>query len=238
MNLPRALACEFVGTAFLVATVVGSGTLAHRLDAGNVAVTVSSVAIATGCVLVALILSLGSISCQLNPIVSLASAIRHELSWNRVAPYIVAQILGGIAGTIVANLMFDLPAVTLSSTTRSSVGLWLSEIIATFGLLGIIFGCERANPSAISVAVGCYVAGAIWFTSSTCFANPAVTIARVFTDTITGIRAPDVLPYIAAQIAGAAAALSFFGWLYAQPLERELQERIAQLKETVPAARK
>jgi glycerol uptake facilitator-like aquaporin len=236
MKLSRALACEFVGTAFLVATVVGSGTLAHKLDAGNIAVSVSSVAIATGCVLVALILSLGSISCQLNPIVTLSSAIRRELPWSSVAPYVVAQMLGGIVGTIAANLMFDLPAITFSTTTRSGTGLWLGEIIATFGLLGVIFGCGRANPTAVPIAVGCYVAGAIWFTSSTCFANPAVTIARVFTDTLTGIRSADVIPYIVAQLCGATAALTFFGWLYAQPktrnLELELQARIAEFNET------
>ena len=228
MKSSRALACEFIGTAFLLATVVGSGALAHKLDAGNVAVTVSSVAIATGCVLVALILSLGSISCQLNPIVTLASAIRRELSWKMVAPYLVAQVAGGIFGTVVANLMFDLPAVVLSTTARTGSGQWIGEIVATFGLLGVIFGTARANVKAVPIAVGCYVAGAIWFTSSTCFANPAVTVARIFTDTICGIRALDVLPFIAAQLGGMTLALAFFGWLYAESddekLARELRE--------------
>jgi glycerol uptake facilitator-like aquaporin len=236
MKLSRALACEFVGTAFLVATVVGSGILAHRIDAGNVAVTVSSVAIATGCVLVALILSFGSISCQINPIVTLASAIRREMPWSSVAPFIIAQILGGIAGTMAANLMFDLPAITLSATARTGTGQWIGEMIATFGLLAVVFGCGRANPKAIPIAVGCYVCGAIWFTSSTCFANPAVTIARVFTDTLTGIRAGDVIPFILAQCAGASAALLFFGWLHTETMEekfdRELKERIAALSES------
>jgi glycerol uptake facilitator-like aquaporin len=214
MTVSKRLACEFLGTAFLLATVVGSGILAHKLDAGNVAVSVSSVAIATGCLLTALILSFGTISSHFNPIVTLCSALRKELSWSLVLPYVLAQIIGAAFGVIVANLMFDIPAVTISSTVRTGTGQWIGEFVATFGLLGVIFGCGKFRPAAIPAAVGCYVAAAIWFTSSTCFANPAVTIARVLTDTLTGIRPIDVIPYILAQIAGAASALSIFGWLY------------------------
>jgi glycerol uptake facilitator-like aquaporin len=221
MRLSKQLACEFLGTAFLLATVVGSGILAHKLDAGNVAVSVSCVAIATGCILTALISSFGSISSHFNPVVTLCCAIRREISWSLVAPYIVVQIAGAAAGVIVANLMFDLPAVVISATSRTGTGQWLGEFVATFGLLGVIFGCGQFRPGAIPTVVGCYVASAIWFTSSTCFANPAVTIARILTGTLTGIRPADVLPFIAAQLAGAGCALVVFGWLYncKQPAE-------------------
>jgi glycerol uptake facilitator-like aquaporin len=215
MNVARRLVCEFLGTAFLLATVVGSGILAHKLDAGNVAVSVSSVAIATGCVLTALILAFGNISSHFNPMVTLASAMRKELDVALVVPYILTQIAGAIAGVCVANLMFDLPAMSMSHTIRTGTGQWIGEFVATFGLLGIIFGCGRFRAAAIPAAVGCYVAGAIWFTSSTCFANPAVTISRIFTDTLTGIRIEDVVPFILSQCAGATAALVLFGWLFA-----------------------
>ena len=214
MKIGRELTCEFIGTAGLLATVVGSGILAHKLDAGNVAVSVLSVALATGCVLVAMILSFGSISCQLNPVVTLACAVRGEMPWRKVAPFIATQIAGAIAGVVLANLMFDLPAVSFATAPRTGSGQWIGELVATFGLLGIIFGAGKSKPAAVSAAVGCYVAGAILFTSSTCFANPAVTIARIFTETLTGIRACDVLPFIASQLAGATAALLVFGWLF------------------------
>lgn len=214
MNLSKSLVCEFLGTAFLVATVVGSGILAHRLDEGNVAVSVMAVAVATGCVLLALISALGSVSCQLNPVVTLVAAARREMPWSQVGVFILAQIAGGIAGTLVANAMFELPVVAFAQQARTGYGQWIGEFVATFGLIGVILGCARSNPSAIAAAVGCYVCGAIWFTSSTCFANPAVTIARVFTDTLTGIRAIDVVPFILAQLAGAACAAGVFGWLF------------------------
>ncbi|HEY9793269.1 MAG TPA: MIP/aquaporin family protein [Candidatus Obscuribacterales bacterium] len=215
MNTARRLVCEFLGTAFLLATVVGSGILAHKLDAGNTAVAVMAVAISTGCVLTALILSFGGISAHFNPIVTVATAIRKELDWSLVSSYIMAQVAGAIAGVCITNLMFDLPAVMISQTPRTGTGQWLGEFVATFGLLGIIFGCARFRGVAIPAAVGCYVCGAIWFTSSTCFANPAVTIARVFTDTLTGIRPVDVFPYIVSQSIATASALALFGWLFA-----------------------
>lgn len=211
----RALVCEFLGTAFLLATVVGSGILGSKLANGNVAVAVLAVAFATGAVLSALILALGGISSHFNPIVTLACAIRKELSWQAVVPFVLAQIAGASAGVIVANLMFDLPAVVLSQTARTGIGQWLGEFVATFGLLGIIFGAGKFKPSFAPFAVGAYVAGAIWFTSSTCFANPAVTISRVLTDTLTGIRLIDVPAYIVSQLAAGAVGLLLFGWLFA-----------------------
>lgn len=214
MNLSKALVCEFLGTAFLVATVVGSGILAHRLDQGNVAISVMAVAVATGCVLFAIISAFGAISCQLNPVVTMANAWTGVVPRRHVVPLITTQILGGIAGTIAANLMFELPALAMSTTARTGSGQWLGEFIATFGLLGVILGCARCNPKSIAAAVACYVCGAIWFTSSTCFANPAVTIARVFTDSLTGIRLADIAPFILCEVAGAAAAVSLFGWLF------------------------
>lgn len=215
-TVARAITCEFLGTAFLLTTVVGSGILAHKIDSGNVAVTVLAVAFATGAVLSALVLSFGSISSHFNPVVTLASALRKELAWKLVVPFFLAQITGAVAGVIVANLMFDLPAVSIASQVRTGTGQWLGEILATFGLLGIIFGTGKSRPSAIPFAVGAYVAGAIWFTSSTCFANPAVTIARTITDTITGIRPVDVFGFILSQLAGMVLALVVFNWLFAK----------------------
>lgn len=215
MPTSRALACEFLGTAFLLATVVGSGILGHNLDSGNVAVAVLAVAFATGTVLTALILALGSISCHLNPVVTLVAALRGELKWSAVVPYILCQVAGGSAGVVVANLMFDLPAVVLSTHARTGTGQWIGEFVATFGLLGIILATSKFRPAAVPAAVGAYVAGAIWFTSSTCFANPAVTIARVLTDTLTGIRCQDVPAFVLVQLVAAGCAFLFYGWLLA-----------------------
>ena len=214
-SLSRVLVAEFLGTAFLLIAVCGSGTLAHSLDLGNVAISVLCVAVATGCALVALICMFGAISAHFNPLVTISLALRREFSWQRVPFYIAAQIVGAIAGVIISNLMFGLPAVTIGETVRTGSGQWLGEVVATFGLLGVIFGCGKSKPEAIPFAVPAYVAAAIYFTSSTCFANPAVTIARLFTNTLTGIRPLDVLPFIGAQCAGAAAALVLFGWLFA-----------------------
>jgi glycerol uptake facilitator-like aquaporin len=215
MLTARALTCEFIGTAFLLATVVGSGILADKLDAGNVAIAVMAVAFATGLVLASLILAFGSISSHFNPVVTLVSALRREFSWNMVPSYILAQIAGACAGVILANLMFELPAVAISQHVRSGVGQWLGEFIATFGLIGIITGTSKNKPETTPFAVGAYVAGAIWFTSSTCFANPAVTVARILTDTLTGIRMADVLAFVAVQVVSGICAMLFFNWLFA-----------------------
>ncbi len=215
MKLARALVAEILGTAFLLATVVGSGILAHHLDLGNLALTVLCIAFATGGVLAALISAFSSVSAHFNPIVTVVLALRKEFSWKYVLPYIVAQICGAILGVMVANLMFDLPALVISTTARTGAGQWLGEAVATFGLIGVIIGCSRGNARAIPYAVAAYVAGAIYFTSSTCFANPAVTIARMFTDTLTGIMPAHVPAFIATQILGGFTAAFVFGWLFA-----------------------
>ena len=221
MSLKKALLCEFLGTAFLLAAVVGSGILADKLDEGNLAVSVLSIAFATGGVLSALIFAFGEISAHFNPIVSLALAIRREFAWSRLLPYWLAQVLGACVGVILSNLMFELPAVSISETVRSGYGQWIGEFIATFGLLGIIFGCSRSNPKALPLAVPFYVAGAIYFTSSTCFANPAVTISRALTASLCGINPSCVLPFILSQITGCAAALLTFGWLFEKAAPKE-----------------
>ncbi len=242
MKLARALAAETLGTAFLLATVVGSGALADKLDLGNLAVSVLCVAFATGAVLIALIAAFGSISAHFNPIVSLVSALRGEFKWKLVAPYIVAQIIGAILGVVVANLMFDLPAVTISTTARSGMGQWLGEFVASFGLIGIILGSARSN-SNTGIAVPAYVAGAIYFTSSTCFANPAVTIGRIFTGTLTGIVPADVPAFILSQLVGALCAAFVFGWLFSSDKGEEQtaagqsieEERLGELQPEVLA---
>jgi glycerol uptake facilitator-like aquaporin len=213
MQIARPLVAEFTGTAFLLIAVVGTGILAHQLDQGNLALAVLSVAVATGATLLALILSLSHISSHFNPVVTLALAIRREFKWSWVLPYIAAQILGACAGVMLSNLMFDLPLATISDTARHAPGQYLGEFIATFGLLGVIFGAGKGRPDFAPFAVAGYVLGAIYFTSSTCFANPAVTISRMFTATLTGIAPADVPGYIAAQLVALASALVFFGWL-------------------------
>lgn len=231
MKLARTLTCEFLGTAFLLATVVGSGILGDKLDAGNMAVTVLAVAFATGTVLAALILTFESISCHLNPVVTLVNAIAGKLPWRAVIPYIAAQVLGAVVGVAVANMMFELPPLFLSDHARTGPGQWLGEFVATFGLVSVILGCGRARPQAIPAAVAAYVAGAIWFTSSTCFANPAVSLSRAFTGTVTGIRLADVPAFIAAELAGALAAYLLFAWLLGPDPSRLLK---AQAEKSTP----
>lgn len=231
VTFSRMLAAEFIGTAFLLITVCGSGILAHSLDMGNVALSVLCVAISTGAALCALILTFGSLSAHFNPIVTLTAALRREFPWSRVLPYLAMQVLGAIFGVMIANLMFDLPAVTISATARSGPGLLLGEVVATFGLLGVIFGCGKSKPDAIPFAVAGYVAAAIYFTSSTCFANPAVTIARIFTDTLTGIQPAHVPAYIAAQFVGAGLACAVFGWLFADKPQSSIESVRASLEQ-------
>ena len=215
VTLSRALVAEFLGTAFLLIAVCGSGALAHSLDQGNVALSVLCVAFATGTALCALILTFGAVSAHFNPVVTITAALRREFPWAKVLPYVDCQVAGAIFGVIIANLMFGLPAVTISDTARTGAGQWLGEVVATFGLLGVIFGCGKSKPDALPFAVPAYVAAAIYFTSSTCFANPAVTIARIFTNTLTGILPAHVPAYIFAQLIGAALACGVFGWLFA-----------------------
>jgi len=213
-SLSRRVAAEFLGTAFLVAGVVGSGIMAERLSAGNVALALLANTIATGAALVALILAFGPISgAHLNPVVSLADAIEHGLSWSEAGAYSLAQLSGGIAGTLVAHAMFALPLVSLSQHVRHGPAQMLSEFVATFGLLCVIWGCARSRPSTAAFAVGSYITAAYWFTASTSFANPAVTVARSLSDTFAGIRPADAPYFILAQIAGAVAATVLFRWL-------------------------
>jgi glycerol uptake facilitator-like aquaporin len=213
-NLSRRIAAEFVGTGFLVAAVVGSGIMAERLAGGNVALALLANTIATGAALAALILTFGPISgAHLNPAVSVADALERGLRWSEAAAYIVAQSLGGIGGAIAAHAMFGLRVVSLSQHARSGGAQVFSEFVATFGLLCVIWGCSRTRSSAVPFAVAAYITAAYWFTASTSFANPAVTIARSLSDTFAGIRPGDVVWFVAAQLAGAVAATLLFRWL-------------------------
>jgi glycerol uptake facilitator-like aquaporin len=213
-NLRVRLAAEFVGSAFLVAAVVGSGIMGERLSGGNVSIALLANTLATGAALVALILTFGPISgAHLNPVVTLADAIEHGIPWPDALAYIIVQCTGGIAGAIIAHLMFGLRWYSLSSHSRHGWSLILSEFIATFGLLSVIWGCSRLRSGAVPFAVASYIVAAYWFTASTSFANPAVTIARSLSDTFAGIKLSDVPPFIAAQLAGALAATFLFRWL-------------------------
>jgi glycerol uptake facilitator-like aquaporin len=213
-KLRARIVAEFLGTAFLVAAVVGSGIMAERLADGNVALALLANTIATGAALVALILAFGPISgAHLNPVVSLADAMEGGLAWSETLPYIAAQIFGGVCGTIAAHAMFGLPLVSLSRHIRGGPAQFLSEFIATFGLLSVIWGCSRSRASVVPFAVGSYITAAYWFTSSTSFANPAVSIARCLSDTFTGIRPGDVPLFVVAQFAGGIAATILFRWL-------------------------
>jgi glycerol uptake facilitator-like aquaporin len=207
-SLAERMIAEFIGTAFLLAAVVGSGIMAERLAGGNVALALLCNTLATGAILPVIILMFGSISgAHFNPVVSLAFALRGELSWRLALLYGAIQVIAAIAGVWIAHLMFDLPVWQISSTVRWGTGQWLSESVATFGLLLTIFGCLARAPSAIPYAVGLYIASAYWFTASTSFANPAVTVARSLSDTFAGI-APSAAPsFIAAQFVGMFAAV-------------------------------
>jgi glycerol uptake facilitator-like aquaporin len=213
-SLPRRLVAEFLGTLFLVATVVGSGIMAERLSGGNAALALLANTIATGAALVALILTFGPISgAHFNPAVTFADAMEGGVSWGEAAQYICAQILGGAAGTCIAHLMFGLPVISISQRVRSGPAQIFSEFVATFGLLCVIWGCSRVRSSAIPFAVSSYIVAAYWFTASTSFANPAVAIARSLSDTFSGIRPADVPYFILAQFGGAITATLLFKWL-------------------------
>ena len=210
----RRVAAEAVGTSLLLAAVVGSGIMGERLAGGNVAVALLANTIATGAALVALILTFGPISgAHLNPAVTLADASQGGLPWNDVPLYLAAQVIGGFAGVASAHLMFELPVFFVSRHARSGPAQVFSEFVATFGLLAVIWGCARRGSSAVPFAVAAYIMAAYWFTASTSFANPAVTLARSATDTFAGIRPSDAPAFIGAQLLGAAAATGFFRWL-------------------------
>ncbi|MGA9530236.1 MAG: MIP/aquaporin family protein [Terriglobales bacterium] len=213
-NLRARLTAEFVGSAFLVAAVVGSGIMGERLASGNVAIALLANTIATGAVLVALILTFGPISgAHLNPAVTVADAIEHGIAWPDALAYIAVQCAGGVAGAILAHLMFGLRWYSFSTHSRRGWSLVLSEFVATFGLLSVIWGCSRLRSRAVPFAVASYITAAYWFTASTSFANPAVTIARSLSDTFVGIRPSDVPLFIVAQVAGALTATLLFRWL-------------------------
>jgi glycerol uptake facilitator-like aquaporin len=213
-NLRARLTAEFLGSAFLVTAVIGSGIMGERLAGGNAAIALLANTVATGAALVALILTFGPISgAHFNPAVTLADALEHGIPWPEAVAYMLAQCAGGIAGAVIAHLMFGLRWYTLSSHSRHGWALVLSEFVATFGLLSVIWGCSRLRSEAVPFGVASYVTAAYWFTASTSFANPAVTIARSLSDTFAGIRPSDVPLFIVAQIAGALCATFLFRWL-------------------------
>ena len=215
---PRRLVAEAIGTMLLLAAVVGSGIMADRLSGGNQAVALLANTLATGAALVALILTFGSISgAHFNPAVTLADASQGGLPWREVPAYIAAQIIGAFAGVAIAHLMFGLPIFFASRHARAGAAQIFSEFVASFGLLAVIWGCVRFRSQAVPFAVAAYIMAAYWFTASTSFANPAVTLARSVSDTFAGIRPIDAPAFIIAQLAGAMAATFLFRWL-APPL--------------------
>src|SRR5690348_1604284 len=213
-TIARRVTAEAVGTCLLLAAVVGSGIMGERLAGGNVGVALLANTIATGAALVALILAFGPISgAHFNPAVTLADAMEGGLTWTQGSQYIAAQILGGLAGTVAAHLMFGLSLVSVSQHVRSGGAQFFSEFMATFGLLSVIWGCSRLQSTSVAFAVGAYITAAYWFTASTSFANPAVTIARTVSNTFAGIRPIDAPAFMAAQLCGAVSATLFFRWL-------------------------
>jgi glycerol uptake facilitator-like aquaporin len=211
----RRLAAEALGTAFLLAVVIGSGIMGERLAGGNVALALLANTLATGMGLAVLILVFGPVSgAHFNPAVSLVEAVRGRLRWGEVPPYVAAQILGAFAGVAAAHLMFELPLFTASQHVRAGPAQWWSEFVATFGLVTVIIACVRHRTGAIPVAVGAYISAAYWFTASTSFANPAVTLARAASDTFAGIRPVDAPGFVVAQFAGALCAVALARWLF------------------------
>jgi len=218
MTFARRIVAEGLGTTLLLAVVVGSGIMAERLAGGNVAVALLANALATGAGLVALILMFGTISgAHFNPVVTLSEAWQKNLPPTEVIPYVAVQIAGAFAGVAAAHLMFDVPVFVASEHVRAGPAQWWSEFVATFGLIAVIIACSRSRPGVTPFAVAAYITAAYWFTSSTSFANPAVTLARSATNTFAGIRPADAPGFIAAQLLGAAAATPLFCWLYPAP---------------------
>jgi glycerol uptake facilitator-like aquaporin len=218
MSLARKLTAEALGTAFLLAVVVGSGIMAERLSGGNIALALLANTLATGAGLIALILTFGPISgAHFNPAVSLAEAWMGGLPWRHLPAYVAAQVVGAFAGVAAAHGMFDLPLFFASHHERAGLSQLWSEFIATFGLLAVIWGTLRSRPSVTPFVVGAYITAAYWFTASTSFANPAVTLARAASDTFAGIRPIDTPAFILAQIVGALLATALFRWLSPKP---------------------
>jgi glycerol uptake facilitator-like aquaporin len=214
-TLARRSVAECLGTAFLLATVVGSGIMAAKLAGGNGALALLCNTLPTGAILAVLILTFGPVSgAHFNPAVSIAFALRRELPWPEAAAYIAVQIAGGIIGVWAAHAMFELPLWQVSLTVRAGPGQWFAEFVATFGLVLTILGCLARTPAAIPFAVGLYITAAYWFTASTSFANPAVTIARALSDTYAGIAPAGIAAFIIAQLVGALAAVALAQWLF------------------------
>lgn len=214
-TLPRRAAAELLGTAFLLATVVGSGIMAAKLAGGNLALALLGNTLPTGAILAVLILMFGPVSgAHLNPAVSLVFALRRELAWPACFAYVAVQAIGGVIGVLAAHAMFELPLWQLSLTVRTGPGQWFAEAVATFGLVLTILGCIAGPRAAVPYAVGLYITAAYWFTASTSFANPAVTLARALSDTFAGIAPADVPAFWMAQVVGAVAAYVAGGWLF------------------------
>ena len=209
----RRLIAEWLGTFSLLATVVGSGIMAERLAGGNVAIALLGNTIPTGAILIVLILCFGPVSgAHFNPAVTLCFAIRREITVPDSLLYVLTQVFGGISGVLVAHVMFDNPLIDPSTTVRTGLGQWVGEFVATFGLIGSILCCLKSRPDVVPYAVGLYITAAYWFTSSTSFANPAVTIARGFSDTFAGIDPADIAAFVAVQLVAAVLATFFFRW--------------------------
>ena len=233
-SLSRRLAAEALGSAFLLAAVIGSGVMASRLAGGNAALALLGNTIPTGAMLTVLILIFGPVSgAHFNPAVSVAFALRGEMAWRTAALYIAAQLPGAIAGVWAAHLMFGLPLWQISETVRSGPGQWFAEGIATFGLLMTILGCAARTPAAIPYAVGLYITAAYWFTASTSFANPAVTVARALSNTYAGIAPSGAPAFILAQLAGALIAVVLSGWLWTR---EEVESLSAPHPQPLPAS--
>lgn len=214
----RRLVAEALGTFFLLATVVGSGIMGESLAGGNAAIALLGNTIATGAILAVLILIFGPISgAHFNPAVTLAFALRREIGWGQGSVYVLVQIGAAVTGAVIAHLMFDQSLIQSSTNVRTGPGQWTGEVVATFGLVATILGCIKAAPQAVPYAVGLFITAGYWFASSTSFANPAVTIARTFTDTFSGIHPDNAVLFIAAQLAGAVAATFIMGWLLKRP---------------------
>lgn len=210
----RKLIAEWLGTFSLLATVVGSGIMAERLAGGNVAIALLGNTIPTGAILVVLITVFGPISgAHFNPAVTLSFTLRREIAPAAAGLFVLAQIFGGVVGVFAAHVMFGNPLIDPSTTVRTGIGQWAGEFVATFGLVGTILACLRARPDFVAAAVGLYITAAYWFTSSTSFANPAVTIARAFSNTFAGINPADVVAFVVVQLVAAVLATFFFGWL-------------------------
>ncbi len=214
-TLARRAFAELLGSAFLLAAVIGSGIMAERLAGGNAALALLGNTLPTGAMLVVLILILAPVSgAHFNPAISIAFALRGEMPWRFVPPYVASQMIGAVLGVFAAHLMFDLPLVQIATTVRTGPGQWLAEGIAAFGLALTIFGCLAAAPAALAYAVGLYIVAAYWFTASTSFANPAVTVARALSNTFAGIAPSGVIGFIVAQLVGMLVAVAVAKWLW------------------------